>query len=391
MKTLPALTGMRFVAALLVLLYHFVRLPGAPVWLNNLFAEGYRGVEFFFVLSGFVLGYNYLPRADTLKKREFWTARVARIGPLYWLSLAVSLPLLLRFMHVELQLDHGQVAAYGLLYAVVTVPMLQTLTPINALAQGWNTPAWSLSIEALCYLCFPALVVLLHRSSRAKCWAIAVTCVCTLFAFDWLLPHLPQYGTLWGLPGQWLWRCTPVYNFPMFLLGVALSRVFLLHTAQQHPNSPTRVHTAWLSAASTLVTVLTLLFFASGWSRQAAPLATGLSVALFALLVYLLAFGCGPVATILSRPMAKRLGDASFALYLLENPIKTYLQQVYSKVLGASVESLTFYVPLVAVTIATSLLVHRTFELPAKTRLQAFFARRFQHATIAAAQGSPER
>jgi peptidoglycan/LPS O-acetylase OafA/YrhL len=390
MKTLPALTGVRFVAALLVLLYHFVRLPGAPAWVNNLFAEGYRGVEFFFVLSGFVLGYNYLPRADTLKKREFWAARVARIGPLYWLSLAVSLPLLIRFMHVELQLDHRQIASYGLLFAVVTVPMLQTLTPINALAQGWNTPAWSLSIEALCYLCFPALVVLLHRSSRARCWTIAAACVCTLFAFDWLLPQLPQHGTLWGLPGQWLWRCTPVYNFPIFLLGVALARVFLLQTAQ-HASHPTRVHSGRLSAASTSVTLLTLLFFAGGWSRQVTPLATGLSVALFALLVYLLAFGYGPVAAILSRPVLTRLGDASFALYLLENPIKTYLQQVYSKVLGASVESLTFYVPLVAVTIAISLLVHRTFELPARTWLQAFFAKRFQHSTIPAAQGSSER
>jgi peptidoglycan/LPS O-acetylase OafA/YrhL len=314
---------------------------------------------------------------------------LARIGPLYWLSLAVSLPLLFRFMHVELQLNHSQLVGYGLLFAVVNVPMLQTLTPINALTQGWNTPAWSLSIEAICYLCFPALVVLLHRSNRAQCLAIAAACVGTLFSFDWLLPHLPQRGALWGIPGQWLWRCTPIYNFPMFLLGVALGRVFLLQLLQR-PESPTPLHRARLNAGSTLVSALTLLFFASGWSRQVAPFATGLSVALFALLIYLLAFGRGPVAAILSRPTLTRLGDASFALYLLENPLKVYLQQVYSKVLGVNVESLAFYGPLLVVAISVSLLVHRAFELPAKTKLQAFFARRFQQGAVAPARVGSE-
>lgn len=390
MKPLPALTGVRFVAALLVLLYHFVRLPAAPVWINNLFGEGYRGVEFFFVLSGFVLGYNYLPRADTLKKYVFWAARLARIGPLYWVSLAVSVPLLLRFMHVELQFDRSQMLRSGALFVAVNVPMLQTLTPINALAQGWNTPAWSLSIEALCYLCFPALVALLHRFSRAQCWVIAAACVSTLFAFDWLLPHLPERGTLLGIPGQWLWRCTPVYNFPMFLLGVALSRIFLLRVVPQ-PEGPTPAQRAWLSGGTTLVSAITLLFFASGLSRQVTPLATGLAVLLFASLVYLLAFGCGPVAALFSRPTLTRLGDASFALYLLQNPIKVYLQQVYSKVLGLGVESPAFYGPLIVFTIAISLLVHRAFELPARTKLQTFFARRFQQAAVAPAQVGSQR
>ena len=389
MNTLPALTGVRFVAALLVLLYHFVRVPDAFPWVNNLFAEGQRGVEFFFVLSGFVLGYNYFPRAATLNKQDFWAARVARIAPLYWLSLVVSLPLLGRLLYVDLRLDHAGAAGYGLLFFIVTVPMLQTLTPLSELAQGWNTPAWSLSIEALCYLLFPGLVMLARHLNRRQCLAIAMSCIVLLFAFDWLLPHLPQHGTLWGISGRWLYRVTPIYNFPMFLTGVVLSRVFLLTDAQAITLLPR--HRAAVSAASLLVSALALSFFACGWSLEVAPLTTGLSVALFAALIYLLAHGCGPLAALLGRPLLMRLGDASFALYLLQAPLKMYLQQFYSKVLGLQdVQSFAFYLPLVGTAIVVSLLVHRFFEVPARKRLQGFWTKHAQPAVAVAGHGSAQ-
>ena len=47
-------------------------------------------VGFFFLLSGFVLTYNYSDRATTLSKREFWLARMARLYPVYVLVLAIS-------------------------------------------------------------------------------------------------------------------------------------------------------------------------------------------------------------------------------------------------------------------------------------------------------------
>jgi peptidoglycan/LPS O-acetylase OafA/YrhL len=388
MKTLPALTGVRFVAALLVVLFHFVRVPDVT-WLNNLFAEGQRGVEFFFVLSGFVLGYNYFPRAATLSKQEFWAARVARIVPLYWLSLVVSLPLLGRLLYVDFGLDHAGAASYGLLFSIVTVPMLQTLTPLSWLAQGWNTPAWSLSLEAICYLLFPSLVVLAQRLNRRQCLAIATTCVVVLFAFDWVLPHLPQEGKLLEFSGRWLYRITPLYNFPMFLTGVVLSRVFLLTDAQAITLLPR--NRAAVSAASVVISALTLAFFTCGWSLKVAPLTTGLSVALFAVIIYLLAHGCGPVAAVLSRPFLMRLGDASFALYLLQAALKTYVQQFYSKVLGMhDVQSLEFNLSFLLIAIVVSLLAHRFFEVPARKRLKDFLTKHAQRAVAVAGHRSAQ-
>src|SRR4051812_19791262 len=91
---LPALTGLRFVAALGVVFYHF----GAPVLpsgpLQALGAGGAAGVTCFFVLSGFVLAYTYLPAGSNGLRgtaRAFYLARLARIYPAYLLALLCGL------------------------------------------------------------------------------------------------------------------------------------------------------------------------------------------------------------------------------------------------------------------------------------------------------------
>ncbi|WP_216623207.1 acyltransferase family protein [Corallococcus exercitus] len=89
---LDALTGLRFLAAAHVVAYHVYHLvftgTEAPPGLHGLLDSGYVGVSFFFVLSGFILGYNYLERPpDTHEARKaFWVARFARVYPVYALS-----------------------------------------------------------------------------------------------------------------------------------------------------------------------------------------------------------------------------------------------------------------------------------------------------------------
>src|SRR5690348_9842412 len=94
---LNALTGLRFFAAFYVVIFHFGKyhLASAPHWLFNIGRSGYIAVGLFFVLSGFVLTYTYLGGAapwTRLDKRTFWVARLARIYPLYVLSLAMAVP-----------------------------------------------------------------------------------------------------------------------------------------------------------------------------------------------------------------------------------------------------------------------------------------------------------
>ena len=85
---LAALTGLRFFLAIWVVLFHFARFPAAgfPVPVKNILSSGFLGVDVFFLLSGFLMAYNYLDGAGALvtTNRHFWAARFARIYPVYF-------------------------------------------------------------------------------------------------------------------------------------------------------------------------------------------------------------------------------------------------------------------------------------------------------------------
>jgi peptidoglycan/LPS O-acetylase OafA/YrhL len=116
---LPALTGLRFLLAPLIVFEHqsgpegMLQLGARPVppWLANLFESGYAAVGFFFMLSGFVLAYgrNLALPWSAADRRLFYLARVSRVYPVYALGLLLALPFTLAALgHVVRR--HGYLA-----------------------------------------------------------------------------------------------------------------------------------------------------------------------------------------------------------------------------------------------------------------------------------------
>lgn len=155
---LPALTGIRGLAAWFVVLYH-IRLSAAaqlPPELISALAKGYLAVDLFFMLSGFVLWLNYgerLRRDGLAAAPLFLSRRIARIWPLHLFILggAVAFAAVLSlagrpnpedFPWHELPLHILLVQNWG-------------FTP----DLSWNDPAWSISCELAAYLFFPFLVL----------------------------------------------------------------------------------------------------------------------------------------------------------------------------------------------------------------------------------------
>src|SRR5437762_8695399 len=135
---LPALTTLRFFAALHVVLFHMHVigiLSGGPWWYQNFASIGYIGVNLFFVLSGFILVYTYASPA--LNVRRFWQARFARIYPAYIVSLLASAPFFF-FAVRTLNLPFFAWSKQHLVTAcVLTVSLLQSWVPSAALT--WNS------------------------------------------------------------------------------------------------------------------------------------------------------------------------------------------------------------------------------------------------------------
>lgn len=221
-EQLPALDSLRFLAALDIVFFHFSN----PQWFGSftpIVNSGYTAVSFFFLLSGFILAYNYdeRARAGRLKATNFWVARFSRLYPVYVLSLVISLGMLMLEWHAR---SHGQFA----LGMILTPLMLQGWSP--SLSTFWNTPAWAMSTEAFFYLIFP-VVILFRRPQRLTRLLVWMGC---LWAAAMVLPSLYMYFHPDGIlhlnrysEGFWIraLKYTPPPHIPAFLFGIALADV----------------------------------------------------------------------------------------------------------------------------------------------------------------------
>ena len=299
---LPALTGVRTLLAVNIMLFHFTPPHMGPFY--TLIDHSYVFVGFFILLSGYILSYNYADRPTPLNPRDFWRARVARLYPIYLLSLVLFAGMLGAEWQAR---SHTQFFA-GL---ILTPLLLQGWSPW--LATFWNTVAWTLSAEAALYLIFPWLVRLPWPKSPARLIAL-------LFAI-WAIGLVPHALYLWLNPdhlagppdryssGFWLrtLKYTPVAYICTFLAGMTLGR--LQTNLKLHP-----IHRSWIAGASLLAIAV---FFGTVVDRVPYILMHGgFMVPLFAALVVGLS-GQNIFASVFAWKPIELLGQASYALFLL--------------------------------------------------------------------------
>ncbi|HET7826284.1 MAG TPA: acyltransferase family protein, partial [Anaeromyxobacter sp.] len=163
---LPALTGLRFVAALAILLFHFggPLVVWAPAWVERARTNGFAWVGLFYVLSGFVLGRAHPEPMDAAARRRFFVARLARLYPAYLVAFLLAAPFVLE------RWSAGSSAAVAKAAVVAAAALLLVQAWIPPIARIWNAPGWSTSVVASFYLAFPYVAARLARLSRRGLW-----------------------------------------------------------------------------------------------------------------------------------------------------------------------------------------------------------------------------
>jgi peptidoglycan/LPS O-acetylase OafA/YrhL len=207
--TLPSLTGLRWMAALLVFglhvhNFHYFGGRGQDIMTWG-FGAGATGVSFFFVLSGFVLMWSARPGDRAL---GFFRRRIARILPVHLVTAAVALLMAWTLVRQPVP-TLGQGIANVLLVHSWWRPWWQTLDPVS----------WSLACEAFFYGTFPLLALLLRRLGARGATALAGLSLLAVFVLAWADAHS--------------WVDQPLYSFPAarlpeFVLGAAVARLVLL-------------------------------------------------------------------------------------------------------------------------------------------------------------------
>ncbi|ADO69851.1 acyltransferase family protein [Stigmatella aurantiaca] len=376
--SLRALTGVRFLAALHVVAFHYAPREGLPAWLDRLLSAGSHSVTLFFILSGFILAYSHLgaQEAPKVERRAFWAARFARVYPVYLLGLVLMAPPWIDGVRRALGgLSTGafwELAKTGLAALTLT----QAWGP--GVACVWNCPGWSLSVEAFFYLLFPLLCLpLVHakprglwRAAAATLGSTAVLVLLWLWVERWLAtsPTPP-----WG-PDTWLKVAAynPLLRLPQFLLGIVLGRLFCLRVKDGQGAGPAAPAQTWVAAGASLV------LFAAPVSGAALAFRDLALMPTFALLIWGLAYGGGSLAWLLGRSWAVRLGEASYGLYILHNPLYFYLRLADHRwgpgLAGSSPRR--FFAVYVALSVLASMGVFLWLEEPARRWLRTRMIRR---------------
>src|ERR1700731_2841056 len=184
-QALPALTGARFIAAASVVGYRYQSIMHCPAWLDPLLGSGRSGVCFFYILSGFILTYNYKSWfADNTKRwKLFAEARLARVYPMYFVSMLLALAVVVgwdlpRYRTLLEESSYAHLTSWNMTGSFLADTFcLQPFMPSPEVELLWNPANWSIPCELFFYLCFPVFLVWLNKRRMTRRGLIATAAV----------------------------------------------------------------------------------------------------------------------------------------------------------------------------------------------------------------------
>jgi peptidoglycan/LPS O-acetylase OafA/YrhL len=376
---LRPLTGIRFVAALQVLFFHFggkVFRSTVPL-VESVRRAGYVAVSFFFILSGFVLTYHYAEplRTGRVSGRTFFWRRVCRIYPVYLLSTLICIPLAIHKPWGDLSAAFGDASLRAKL-GTIAAHLLMVQAWFPRLVVSWNIPGWSLSAELFFYALFPLVAQRMARLSNRRhlmtaallLWGVSLGLASSYVLFD---PDGVGRASA-DVTGFWmcLLKFCPLSRLPEFLLGAVLGQLFL--TRAPRAASTSRRAGGWLSTVAALALLVALAL--SG--KISYPLLhQGLLIPLFGMLIYGLALGGGPISAVVGTRPFRLCGEASFALCVLQVPLMFWLL-VVSGHSFAQQPRIAFFALYFVLALGLSFICHYFVERPLRAWLDRLLQQR---------------
>ncbi|WDF55048.1 acyltransferase family protein [Mucilaginibacter sp. KACC 22063] len=217
-KHFEVLDGMRGIAALAVVTFHFMEMFITD-YSKNFIGHGFLAVDFFFCLSGFVIGYAYDDRISKIGLGQFFKSRLIRLHPLVFLGSVLGL---ITFLFDPFG---GNLSAYSpgrILLLFITSVLLIPFPVMNDRANnlfGLNAPAWSLFWEYIANIIYALVLCRLNRKWLIPLVIIAAGSICYV-AY--------RSGSVmggWGGPSFWDGSARISYSF---LAGLIIYRFNLI-------------------------------------------------------------------------------------------------------------------------------------------------------------------
>jgi peptidoglycan/LPS O-acetylase OafA/YrhL len=370
-KQIGALTSLRGIAALIVVVHHFAyyTLPQTGKFLSSyshFFKNGYLCVDFFFILSGFIMAYVYANDFyGQVDKSDYWKylrARFARIYPLHLFTLLVLVGLELIKMIVLG--GNAFTDKFNLTALAANIFLLQAFDlscpPLFWCGTYWNEPAWSISVEFAIYILFPFI---LHSILRLKPRGDLVVYICTLLALFLLIKFTRgNLDSIIGLPS--IARCSLEST-----LGIITYKVY------QRINYQNMV----IPTAITAIALIWILGVMHSWTDKYRGIHDWLilpACSLFILAVSNQSHRAS--AKILNSKILIYLGTISYSVYMVHwcllELLKTFWLSRLTPTFGGGLSIVECSISLmifILATISTASITYRFIEVPMRTYLKS--------------------
>ncbi len=366
---LDALTGLRFFAAAMIVLHHLHGKLWIPKGVFDNFALA-GGVSFFFCLSGFILHFSYRNKIHEISYGRFMAMRFFRLWPAHLTCLALAFFFVWHWLSISVprSLDVGEL--------LQVVFLMQSWTPDSTIYFAINGPSWSISTELAFYATFPFLCV--WSQSRPITVLLTTTAVVALYLglaqhFSHLLFDPKTPGLLYGLVGV-----SPFARILEFAVGVVLCEFVVFR------NEPSR-QSSGLIIGSVVEIAALILVVASLWAVPTfvpaltkdfgAVISTYFKIVLtapaFCALIVVVSQQNGILSRFLSLPWLVLLGEISFAMYLVHQPVIYFFSKH-----AVSMEMWQQIPLFIGIVLGTSALIYYQIEKPGIRMSKFLFQRK---------------
>lgn len=351
------LTSLRFFFAFLVFISHLEWVPGFDKsftsFYDNVLHEGFLGVSFFFILSGFVLALNYKEKIlrKEVSHREFWVSRLARIYPLHLITLLYSLPIFLP--------DLLTAPSLWIRSFLANLFLVQSFVPSADIYFGFNAVSWSISNEIFYYLLFPLLIVLLYRVKRGLgliLVAIPLILLC--------IPLVKESDQIFML------SINPVVRLADFILGILLYQIY------ESTSNRSWIKNAGLATVMEIgaIALFGFFFYFHNSILVKYRFAVYYWIPMIGV-IYIFAHEAGYLSQLMSRRILVFLGEISFSFYMLHALTMRYIKAVERRIdFHPDVYHLVIFIFIF--TLLLSVLSYYFLELPANRSIKSWYRKK---------------
>jgi peptidoglycan/LPS O-acetylase OafA/YrhL len=378
---LSNLTPLRGIAAILTVIFHCNLMVGFALSKSlprpDLLLKMYLMVDFFFILSGFIMLHVYgklfsegVTRSDF---KKFTIARFARVYPLHILMLFFLIVMYAISNYLGISKTPVLEIRNGIFSFFTNIFLLQSMNLHDW--HSWCHASWSISTEWWAYMVFPFLVAPILKTSNLSKLVIVIICFLGYTSITYLLLPLVTYPAEipFVKPNLENLNINVTYQYGFircicgFILGMIVHQAYSKNWAK-----------SLLANGSTMLALTIALFLAMHFGIRDI-----VTVAIFPFIILCGAYGSVNIDKIFSWTPLQKIGDWSFAIYLVHQPLQYLIGKTMSymnppdpsfKGPPPSVPTDTAWLMtfgFILLTVIVSALVYKYWELPSRKWINA--------------------